>query len=350
MLKKREKKIVVKFFKLFNLKDMKHINILTALIIFAFTIVGCDKEIISEKNSDNIHALLLTKSVPVICIDVYVTWNGQFIYLGTACTSGEGGGEVSSGNPSSGSIGAEYDPDSLFTSSPYDPGGNPDIAGGGGGSSSHYNSTTHNQEYKFGMLDDFYKVNSNLNLVQKAQVNNLITDFFGTNSGRYLYNYMHTQKVNITFTYDSSINTDALYDCSTNTIKIKDPSSLRINQIGEEMVHAAQHQIFYGNSMTPSIKNYEFEAKVFFDLSAIVDNSALANLPTVTDPRDEFVTPYNSWINDLRENNGRFTDIDGFNSLCELWHGYQGRADSSFTPLLLLYLFRKPIPPQPPLF
>lgn len=324
---------------------MKYVNIFIISIIAIFTTIGCDNELIIEKNRDNIHALLLTKSVPVICIDVFVNWNGELIYIGTACSSSGGGG---SGTPSVGSIGNGYNPNDLVISNPYDGGGEATI-GSGGGSSSNYNSTTQSQEYKFEMLKSFYTLTSNLNLEQKGQINNLLIYFFDTNSRRNLYNYMCSKKVQVTFIYDPNISTDALYDTSTKTIKIKNPSSLRIDELGEEMIHAAQHQIFYGNNMVANIKNYEFEAKVYFDLSAIFDGGAIDYRPTVTDSRPEFSDSYEQWINRITIN-GRFTDVVGFNSFCQIWQGYSGTANSSFSPSLLLYFFRKPIPPQPPLF
>jgi hypothetical protein len=44
------------------------------------------------------------------------------------------------------------------------------------------------------------------------------------------------------------------------------------NKLQEELIHAAQYYGFYGSEMTPEIRNYKFEAKVFQDLACKFNN------------------------------------------------------------------------------
>lgn len=132
---------------------------------------------------------------------------------------------------------------------------------------------------------------------------------------------------------------------------ISDFGSLRIHEIGEEIIHAVQHQYFYKELMVPGVKNYEFEAKVYQDLAAISEGGWLMQLPTATDSRPDFRNAYDAWIMGIDYNqHGRFTDEYGFNELCDMWIGYPGVFVPTFSPLLLRHFFRKPVPPQPPFF
>ncbi|EOS19575.1 MULTISPECIES: hypothetical protein [Parabacteroides] len=70
---------------------MKRIRYVIYFILF-LAVLSCDSQFIDEENKlqqENIEAL--TKSVPIVCVDLYVRWDDTDIYLGTACNSAAGG-------------------------------------------------------------------------------------------------------------------------------------------------------------------------------------------------------------------------------------------------------------------
>lgn len=322
-------------------------SVLLLLLLCLFVLQGCKDSLDEEIENPNLTALLATKSVAVVCVDVFAYWNGEQIYIGTACSSGGSSGGGGSGGVDIGGIGSGYEPDDIIVTNPYDAGG---TVSGGGGSSVVHNQNTGNTEYAFRLISKIYTINSNLNLAQKAQLVYILGGCLNTPSGRMLYNLMYSRNVKISFIIDPNINYPALYNATTKSLKIRDFDALTYQQLEEEIIHAVQDQIFYLNTMDNKIKNYEFEAKVFFDLAAIVDGTGLGHVPTYTDSNPAFRYQYETWIRNIQDSfQGRFTDINGYNSLCQLWNGYSGTFDSSVSPELLSYFFRKPIPPQPPL-
>ena len=59
------------------------------------------------------------------------------------------------------------------------------------------------------------------------------------------------------------------YDQKTNTIYYRDGTALGSDGGLEEFIHVAQYQICYSNE-NPSVRNIEFEAKMFYDLNCVI--------------------------------------------------------------------------------
>lgn len=307
---------------------------------------GCDNKIISEKEDEpNKAGSVSTKSVPVICVDLFVHWNGEMVYIGTACNSGGSSG----GSGGTGSITGLHNPNDIIESPPYESGGTPNMGGSGGSGSTHYNPSTGQQEYIFKNLTHIYSLGSTLNLKQKALLEEKFQQFIGTPTNKAIFEYAVRNKVKIAFHYDPQIKAQAQYNASTKAITFQSFESLLTDYIAEEFVHAVQHQCFYGYSMVPTIKNYEFEVKVYFDLADIADGMPYPRFPTATDSRPVFANAYEEWILDIDLNKfGVFNDVPGFNRLCNIWQGYPGQHSPTFRPSFLEHFFRKATPPKPP--
>lgn len=317
-------------------------------ICFFLTVLSCDNQFVGEEEKmkqENIEAL--TKSVPVVCVDLFVSWDGKEMYLGTACNVGG-----SSGGGGTGSITSGYKPDDIIESPPYTPNevpNFPNTSGGSGGGTSHYNPLTGKREYVYGNLQYIYDIGSTLDLVQKDKLDKLIGYFLSTTKNKELFDYMVAKKVKVKFHCDPNSKKIAYYDYKTKSIVIKNLNDLKIYQLQEELVHSAQHQCFYGDKMPSYYKNCEFEAKVYFDLFSGINGIYDNYIAIETDNRPEFIKIYKDWINDMVDRkHGSFTDTSGFNDLCKMWIGYSGAYSSSFEPSLLLRFYRKPIPPTPP--
>lgn len=317
---------------------MKRLVYLFNCFVFIMILQSCDNEIVNDGESmqqENIEAL--TKSVAVVCVDLFVQWDGEFLFLGSSCS---GGGSSGGGH---GSITDGYNDRDIIESPSY-----PSDWSGGSGGSTHYNPSTGRQEHVYDLLTHIYDFGSTLDLDEKAKLNSLMNYFLSSSSkNKELFDFMEAQKVKIKFHHDPNCKTAANYDPSTKSINIKDFGSLKIYELQEEIVHSVQHQCFYGNSMNTDYKNFEFEAKVYFDLYTALNGISEPFIGTFN-ASHEFASKYTNWILNIAQNkNGRFTDTNGFNSLCESWTAYSGETLKGFEPLLILRFFRKPVPPQP---
>lgn len=107
------------------MSKLKHYSLFLVFVIFLLSLlVSSCNDVINE----NVEALyssgaLDTKSVAVVCVDLYVDWDGKFIYLGSACNTGAGGGGAAGGV--TGSIMDGHNRGDVFESPPYNSGGTP---------------------------------------------------------------------------------------------------------------------------------------------------------------------------------------------------------------------------------
>ena len=51
----------------------------------------------------------------------------------------------------------------------------------------------------------------------------------------------------------------AQYDKDKKTISFRSRGDIHWSSVAEELLHVLQHQCFYGSTMDPKYKNYEFE-------------------------------------------------------------------------------------------
>lgn len=99
-----------------------------------------------------------------------------------------------------------------------------------------------------------------------------------------------------------SLDTYAGYDPSDCSILFDTESSINSEFLAEEIIHAIQHQVFYGDAMDMKYKNFEFEAKVFHDFAynkaLLYDNLDVAFwlLAIVTYPDPTFESEYREWL------------------------------------------------------
>lgn len=161
--------------------------------------------------------------------------------------------------------------------------------------------------------------------------------------------------IRINFKMDTTIIRSAGYkphDCS---ILFKDEASINCENLAEEIIHAVQHQVFYGKDMDEKYKNFEFEAKVFHDFvysKALFYDNLDANFAfwatmTYSDPL--FVEQYQNWICECAKRGCMpSSEFKTYNDLCKQWKGYPGEYKESMTPKLLEFYFRKADPPIKP--
>ncbi|MCD7914468.1 MAG: hypothetical protein LUG96_03910 [Tannerellaceae bacterium] len=151
--------------------------------------------------------------------------------------------------------------------------------------------------------------------------------------------------IKIHFKSDNTIQVPAQYNAATNTIQIRFVNYMNIHQLSEELIHAVQHQQFYGNAMLTIFKDVEFEAKIFLDIARAINDEEF--LPVVTmNQSNDFSGEYWKWIEKIGKNKMFMsTDEKKFRELSKLWvppAGYPTTCDPNYTPQVLRNYFRKP--------
>lgn len=317
----------------------KHkLKLILLAIVLLFTKCTPDETFLNVSLDNRKNETITTRTMIAInkCVDSYVTVGDYTEYKGTHCWteyySTGGGGE-----------------DSYYQGNEYDPGGsNP--GGGGGG----YGSSSNPSNFKFSHLEPLYAQGGSLNLMEKIQLDNVLMSFKNySNIYTQLYNLLVQNKVKLKFGIDTEtckkLGANAYYSLDKRGIYFRSQNEISIYSIIEEMIHAVQHNYFYGENMRNLHKDCEFEAKVFQDmvngLFLNVDGYFAAYLPTFTDQSPTFTNQYESWVKALYElRSFPFWQRIEFSRLCNLWKGEEGNSSPNFIPELLDHYFRKPIP------
>lgn len=318
----------------------KHkVRLIPLIIVLLFTKCTPDEALLEELPQNGEEGVLATRTMITInkCVDSYVTVGDYTEYKGTHCWTEY----YSTGGGSGG--------DSYYQGNEYDPGGsNP--GGGGGG----YGSSSNPSNFKFSHLEPLYAQGGSLNLMEKIQVDNVLMSFQDySNIYSQLYNLLVQNKVKLKFGIDKEAcekkKANAFYSLEERGIYFHSQNEISIYTIIEEMIHAVQHNCFYGKDMTIFHKDCEFEAKVFQDMvnRLFLNESGgyVEYLPTFTDSSPTFASQYISWAENLYElKSFPYGQRMEFHRLCDLWNGYTGNSSPNFIPELLDHFFRKPIP------
>jgi hypothetical protein len=168
------------------------------------------------------------------------------------------------------------------------------------------------------------------------------------------------KNIKIPFEIKSTIEGLAQYDQTTKIISFQNNSNISLTNLIEELFHAVQDVGFYGNTMTSTIRNYEFEAKVFRDLA---ENFHMEDCPGgcssgfswvgTVDQSNNFRLQYESFINSVVQNRVfSISDVNTYMDLCNQWiyRDYNNNIvpySSSITPQVLRSFFGKLRPPKP---
>ena len=189
-------------------------------------------------------------------------------------------------------------------------------------------------------LDPIYDANSTLTPTQKEALETAITEF----KNQYpafaaIYDALLANGIMIKFSINPNIVSPAQYKPSTVEIFFKVEGNINCFNLTEELIHAVQHNT-YGNAFDALVNNYEFEAKVFKDLSCTFAGGVC---PEYGNP-DPSVTTYSLWMAYLCQNLS-FTanDVSQYLAFCSIWVNPNPIPntyyDSSVIPQLLLEYF-----------
>ena len=266
--------------------------LLFGLIICLFFVSSCKDDVMETTLIQQEVQSELTKSVVTvtICTDAFVEVEGTGgvvykEYKGTTCRT------------------CMIDDGSSLQDGEYYAGGFPTYGTAenkGGGGSTHTYQVGDNWHFGFPTLEKLYGIGSSLNAYQKGLLENVLS-IFNTQPVPYqdLYNLLCQNNVKIRFKIDPSIQTNAQYNTADGSITFKNESSIVCDYLSEELIHLAQHQLYYQSTMNSLFKDYEFEAKVFHDfaynVAVLYDGLCFGfiNLVTLTD--NNLSQQYDNW-------------------------------------------------------
>lgn len=298
-----------------------------------FLFKGCTSDDYMGGDFDeNVRALVEPRTAVAIskCVDSYIYWNSEQIYQETHCwTEVVNLGEA----------------DNAYSGMEYDPGiSNPN----GGGYGTQDNPTV----FTFSNLNSVYAFGSSLNLKEKVAVESSLNGF-RTASPVYpqMYDLLVKNKVKIKFGIDEETceenEAQAFYSPDSCGIYFKGLAYIDVYTLLEEMIHAVQHQCYYGDNMLQAHKDCEFEAKVLQDLVNLLtypDLGYVDNIPGMSDANPAFVSAYKEWIGEIyRIGFFPFPEVVNFRDMSSLWNGYSGVNIPTFIPELIKHFLVKQI-------
>jgi hypothetical protein len=188
-------------------------------------------------------------------------------------------------------------------------------------------------------VNPLYKSNSTLGMMDKKNLDDALTEF----KNKYpvytaLYDTLLAKGLQFTFNINPSAQGRAQYVPGSGAIEFKTAADIACEPLKEELIHAIQYDT-YGSAMTVSVKNYEYEAKVFQDLACLASEGMCPEMGGInlSSPASE---TYYDWIEDILS-----LGVSGaggavaFNYYCSNWSGYGGTVDYSFTSQILSEYF-----------
>lgn len=191
-------------------------------------------------------------------------------------------------------------------------------------------------------LNSIYGTESNLDNDQKRDLTEALDKF---NESPYFHNVFMTlqsQGSKLQFIIDPALKPDtpACYKPASQSIAFRTSLDIKSEFLKEELLHAQQHKI-YGTKFRTKLKNFEFEAKVFRDITHQKDDG-LAMIVGSAGGSEEFCKEYDRWIIELGEKKSiNFLDhTQKFYTLLKKWTAYQGESDENLPPYLLIQFIK----------
>lgn len=177
---------------------------------------------------------------------------------------------------------------------------------------------------------------TNMNEIQIKKLKDALTYVKNGIWGSRLYNELVNNGVKLSFMMTTTHpNKIAFFTKEDNSIKFTGTNYIEGEHLIEEIIHAVQFNLYYGDKMRDDIRNFEFEAKVVKDIDCerSARGCALSGAMGMDD-NEEFCNNYGDFVyfNGTWDSNAQST----YNGLGETWNQYNGDFDPSITPELLI--------------
>lgn len=162
-------------------------------------------------------------------------------------------------------------------------------------------------------------------------LNNIKTDHFGLK----VFNDLVNGGIKLPFMMQYGSDKIAYFSKEDNSIYFSRTNDIDSDHLFEELIHAAQYNLYYGEDMTNDARNFEFEAKVLQDMDCIQTGGGSCGY------KGEIGMLENQSYCALYEDLIQCTIWDDrtqelYNSLGQMWNQYPGSFNSSLSPSLII--------------
>jgi hypothetical protein len=210
-----------------------------------------------------------------------------------------------------------------------------DDGGGGGGGGGGYTPPEDQQQ----QITQIYSSSSTLSPTQKEKLEVAIANFKNLYPAfETLWTKLIANGIKIKFIMKSDIPWNGLAAYYPgNIIAFKSDEYIDVGPLAEELIHAYQ-SFYYSSEFNASIRNFEYETKVFQDLACLRANGACPFIGAIGLP-DEYASSYIDWI--LNTALDSDINISMFNYFCSHWtYGNPNNyVDPNFVPEVLIEYF-----------
>lgn len=175
---------------------------------------------------------------------------------------------------------------------------------------------------------------SSLTGAQKASLQAILDKITNNCLGKALYDYMVNNNKSFDWVVSPNATDPASYNPNTGVLTVKDPSTVDLIALQEELLHAYQNFTIPGGSYqyhNVGSSNIEFETKLLKDINGYVNGSGAGFQSTV-----QFDPTYTNWLDQITSGGTKFpssyADIQSqyFYYLTE-WQNQQTSAQNSYS-------------------
>lgn len=213
-----------------------------------------------------------------------------------------------------------------------------------------------NWRFQFAQLEKIYGFGSTLDAFQKGRLDHVLECFYNSIPREpyiflTMYQKLLDKEVRIPFHVNQNQIHPGQFDTMDKSISFRSNGDINFETLVEEILHAVQYYCYYGSVMRDEDSNYEFEMKVFKDLSYHIstdyDNRfALDPVFAAIGQSAEFEKEYTEWLTTWSAKGYLpASEYATFKRFGAMWKSDKGTFKPNIEPKML-EMFRKPRPTQ----
>lgn len=218
-----------------------------------------------------------------------------------------------------------------------------------GKGSGNYNGGNHDggsTTSKTPNVDKIYNNSSTLTQAEKEYLENILVEMKKCKAYQLLFEALEKKGIKFQFKMQPNLNVSATFHFN-NTIEFQDKNGMYVG-IKEELVHALQYNVLYGEAMNTNNIDYRFsiewEAHIFVDAASVLQDNQVfrSGYNTIFHGSDELKEMHYSLMNAiLKEEKFTYNHIELFKETSKYWKQYKGNYKDDFTPKGLLNYIKK---------
>ena len=181
---------------------------------------------------------------------------------------------------------------------------------------------------------------------EKEYLENILVEMKKCKAYQLLFEALEKKGIKFQFKMQPNLNVSATFHFN-NTIEFQDKNGMYVG-IKEELVHALQYNVLYGEAMNTNNIDYRFsiewEAHIFVDAASVLQDNQVfrSGYNTIFHGSDELKEMHYSLMNAiLKEEKFTYNHIELFKETSKYWKQYKGNYKDDFTPKGLLNYIKK---------